>query len=303
MILKTSRPYGFFLNSIKWKLLAIVVLTLLVGYLDDVLYKIFDFDLAIPAFFGTAIILALAFRTNKAYNRWWEAKIIWESIVNSSRTWTRLVLRLIQAPGGSDASERELQEKFIFRQLAWNYILERRLRGKSPLLEGMDKYLDETDLPFLSGIDNYNQGLLFLQSRDLMGVYKQGKLDLFEHIELEEVLGDLETAMGKAERIKKTHFPVLYDILFELSIYIFCALLTYAIRDSTTIFESLFSIVISTLFMMMNEIARDMQDPFEDLPTDTPMLALSHQVERSVLQLLGYSEMPDPIHHGKYFLK
>ena len=95
----------------------------------------------------------------------------------------------------------------------------------------------------------------------------------------------------------------LCDILFELSIYIFCALLTYAIRDSTTIFESLFSIIISTLFMMMNEIARDMQDPFEDLPTDTPMLALSHQVERTVLQLLGYSEMPEPIHQGKFYIK
>jgi putative membrane protein len=302
MILKTSLPYGFFLNAIKWKLLAIVILTLLVGYLDDVLYKIFDFDLAIPAFFGTAIILALAFRTNKAYNRWWEAKMIWESIVNSSRTWTRLVLRLLCAPEGNAVSVRALQEKLIFRQLAWNYILERRLRGKNPLHE-MDTYLDKGDLSFLSGIDNGNQGLIFLQSRDLMRAYKEGQLDIFEHIELEEVLRDLETAMGRAERIKKTHFPVLYDILFEVSIYIFCALLTYAIRDSTTIFESLFSIVITTLFMMMNEIARDMQDPFEDLPTDTPMLALSHQVERSVLQLLGHGEMPKPIHHGKYFIK
>ena len=292
----------FFLNAIKWKLLAIVVLTLLVGYLDDVLYKIFDFDLAIPAFFGTAIILSLAFRTNKAYNRWWEAKIIWESIVNSSRTWTRLVLRLIHTPEGRDGSVRGLQEQLIFRQLAWNYILEKRLRDKNPL-KGMDAYLDEHDLSFLSGIDNGNQGLLFLQSRDLMGAYKQGQLDLFEHVELEEVLRDLETAMGKAERIKKTHFPVLYDILFELSIYIFCVLLTYAIRDSTTIFESLFSIIITTLFMMMNEIARDMQDPFEDLPTDTPMLALSHEVERSVLQLLGRSKMPEPIHHGTYYIK
>ena len=302
MILKKSRPYGFFLNAIKYKILAIVVLTLVVGYLDDVLYTIFDFDLAIPAFFGTAIILALAFRTNKAYNRWWEAKMIWESVVNSSRTWTRLVLRLLQSPEKGGNSVEELKEKMIFRQLAWNYILEKRLRGK-PALQDMEKYLNQEDLSFLSGIDNANQGLLFLQSRDLIAAYKQGNVDLFQHIELEEVLRDLETAMGKAERIKKTHFPVLYDILFELSIYIFSALLTYAIRDSLTVFEATFSIIVTTLFMMMNEIARDMQDPFEDLPTDTPMLALSHEVERSVLQLLGRREMPEPIQQGNYYLK
>ncbi|MDX1333443.1 MAG: bestrophin family ion channel [Robiginitalea sp.] len=302
MILKKSRPYGFFLNAIKYKILAIVVLTLVVGYLDDVLYTIFDFDMAIPAFFGTAIILALAFRTNKAYNRWWEAKMIWESVVNSSRTWTRLVLRLLQSPEKGGNSVEELKEKMIFRQLAWNYILEKRLRGK-PALQDMEKYLNQEDLSFLSGIDNANQGLLFLQSRDLIAAYKQGNVDLFQHIELEEVLRDLETAMGKAERIKKTHFPVLYDILFELSIYIFSALLTYAIRDSLTVFEATFSIIVTTLFMMMNEIARDMQDPFEDLPTDTPMLALSHEVERSVLQLLGRREMPEPIQQGNYYLK
>ncbi len=302
MILKKSRPYGFFFNAIKWKILAIVVLTLVVGYLDDVLYTIFDFDLAIPAFFGTAIILALAFRTNKAYNRWWEAKMIWESIVNSSRTWTRLILRLLQSGEKGGNTVEGLKEKLIFRQLAWNYILERRLRGKPPL-EGMEKYLNQEDLSFLEGIDNATQGLLFLQSRDLIAAYKRGNITLFEHIELEEVLHDLETSMGKAERIKKTHFPVLYDILFDLSIYIFSALLTYAIRDSLTVFEATFSIIITTLFMMMNEIARDMQDPFEDLPTDTPMLSLSHEVERSVLQLLGRSEMPEPIEQGIYYIK
>ncbi len=302
MILKKSRPYGFFLNAIKWKVLTIAVLALVVGYLDDVLYTIFDFDLAIPAFFGTAIILALAFRTNKAYNRWWEAKMIWESIINSTRTWTRLVLRLIQAPEKGGDSVEGLKEKLILRQLAWNYVLEKRLRGKPPL-EGMEKYLDGEDLSFLGGIDNATQGLLFLQSRDLVAAYKNGSFDLFEHIELEEVLRDLETAMGKAERIKKTHFPVLYDIVFELAIYIFCALLTYAIRDSLTVFEAAFAIIISTLFMMMNEIARDMQDPFEDMPTDTPMLALSHEVERSVMQFLGRKELSEPEYEGSFYIK
>ncbi len=302
MLLKNGKPYGFFFNAIKWKVLAVIVLTLAVGYLDDYLYTIFDFDLAIPAFFGTAIVLSLAFRTNKAYNRWWEAKMIWESIINDSRSWTRMVLKFLGNDQTLKESPTERQMHLINRQVAWNYILVNRLREKE-LLKDQEKFLTPSDINFLKGVDNPTQGILFLQSRDLMDEFRHGRLDVYLHVEMEEILRRLEASMGKAERIKKTHFPVLYDYLFEISIYLFCAFLTYAIRDSTTVFEAAFSIIITTLFLMINEIGRDMQDPFEDLPTDTPMLALSHQFERSALQLTGVEEMPEARHHGKYYIK
>ncbi len=301
MILKTSRPYLFFLNSIKWKVLAIVVLAVFVGWADDVLYTIFDFDLAIPAFLGTAIVLVLAFRTNKAYMRWWEAKMIWEEIANNSRSWFRMVLKFMEGQNQAQPEANRLRRHLINRQIAWNYVLTSRLREKPPFRDVAD-YLDQADLAFLEPVDNATQGILFLQSRDLKVALDRGWLGIYTHIELEEILLSLEMAMGKAERIKKTHFPVLYDMLTQVSIFIFCALLTYAIRDSTTVFEAAFAILISTLFLGLDEIARDMQDPFEDLPTDTPMLAISHQIEREALEMLKETEMPQPPTHGSFYL-
>ena len=302
MLLKDGIPYGFFLNAIKWKLLSIALLTLMVGYFDDFLFIYFDFDLSIPAFFGTAIVLTLAFRTNKAYNRWWEAKVAWESIKNSSRSWFRMILKLVGDRKGNLDEEKMLRDIFINRQIAWNYILAARLRKQDPL-SGMEKFLSAKDIGYLSDQDNANIGILFLQSRDLMKTLEMGEIDIYYHVELEEILGDLETALGRAERIKTTEFPVLYDYIIELSIYIFCALLTYAIRDSFTIIEASFSILITSIFVMINEIARNMQDPFEDLPTDTPMQAISHYLERSAAQLRGQTEMPVALHEGKYFIK
>ncbi len=302
MLLKNRIPYGFFLNAIKWKLLAISILSLIVGHFDDNLYEYFDFDLAIPAFFGTAIVLSLAFRTNKAYNRWWEAKMAWESIKNSSRSWFRMILKLVGDRKGNLEEEQMLRDLFIDRQVAWNYILAARLRGKDPLA-GMQKYLSAKDIAYLKGLDNANVGVLSLQSRDLLRTLEMGEIDIYYHVELEEILGDLETALGTAERIKTTDFPVLYDRLFEVSIYLFCALLTYAIKDSFTILEVAFSILITSIFVMINEIARNMQDPFEDLPTDTPMQSISHYLERSAAQLRGQKEMPIAVHEGKYFIK
>src|SRR4051812_26258701 len=41
---------------------------------------------------GAALGIILGFRTNSAYNRWWEARILWGGLVNSSRSLARQIL-------------------------------------------------------------------------------------------------------------------------------------------------------------------------------------------------------------------
>src|SRR5215831_9900091 len=52
--------------------------------------------------FGGVIGVIAGFRNTSAYARWWEARILWGSLVNNSRTFAREVLTLIVAPD-SDA--------------------------------------------------------------------------------------------------------------------------------------------------------------------------------------------------------
>lgn len=64
------------------------VLSIIYAYLIYFLSAEFTLNIppAIPAVLGTAVSLLLGFRTNSAYNRWWEARKIWGAIVNDSRT-------------------------------------------------------------------------------------------------------------------------------------------------------------------------------------------------------------------------
>ena len=71
---------------------------------------------AIPAMLGTALSILLAFRTNSAYDRWWEARKIWGAIVNDSRTFARQVISLFFLPEGADkramtAMQREMRSE------------------------------------------------------------------------------------------------------------------------------------------------------------------------------------------------
>ena len=303
MILKTSRPYFYLLKSIRWQLLTVTVLAVAMGEVDGYLLDTygFDFPIAIPAFMGTAIVFILAFRTNQAYDRWWEARKVWGAIVNDSRSWTRMVINLIEDHPEDREEGVELKRRLINRQVAWNYILAARLRGKDPL-QGMAPYFTRQDFQVLEVVDNPNQAILVMQSHDLKVALDAGRLHGLHHIELEECARHLEASMGKVERIKHTHFPVLYDHMILFSIYIFSVLLSYAIVDRSTWFEASFSIVISGLFLALEKIASDMQDPFEDLPTDTPITDISYTIERGILQMAGETEMPDAPKQGKFYI-
>jgi len=76
-----------------------------------------DIPIAIPTMIGTIISLLLAFKSNQAYDRWWEARIVWGAVVNDSRTLIRQVLTFYKDPDFS-VEASEFKENFAKRQIA-----------------------------------------------------------------------------------------------------------------------------------------------------------------------------------------
>ena len=86
---------------------------------------------------GTVIALLLGFRTNSAYDRWWEARIIWGAIVNDSRTWVRQIKTFVKS------DDTEIFTDMGLRQVSWNYALMRSLRKQDPLTDLIGLIPDE----------------------------------------------------------------------------------------------------------------------------------------------------------------
>ena len=90
MLLKKNIPFQYIFGKIKYKTIGVAIYTIAV----TVLYQIYHFShftipLAVPTLMITVVSLLLAFRSNQAYDRWWEARTIWGAIVNDSRTLSR----------------------------------------------------------------------------------------------------------------------------------------------------------------------------------------------------------------------
>ncbi|HTG55256.1 MAG TPA: bestrophin family ion channel, partial [Niabella sp.] len=166
MLLKKNIPFKYVFGKIKYEIIAIAVYATIIAILYNYSHitKI-TIPLAIPAILGTVISLLLGFRSNQAYDRWWEARHIWGAIVNDSRSLSRQVMSFTYNNYHSEDVET-FRQRVIRRQIGWCYALGRHLR-KQDALKGLDKYISPDELDALQGIENIPSALLDNMGSDL----------------------------------------------------------------------------------------------------------------------------------------
>ncbi|PTS98813.1 hypothetical protein DBR27_14130, partial [Flavobacterium sp. HMWF030] len=90
MLLRKKIPMRYVLGKIKVEIALVLTYTILFEVFHNYFINLpVDIPIAIPTMIGTIISLLLAFKSNQAYDRWWEARIVWGAIVNDSRTLIR----------------------------------------------------------------------------------------------------------------------------------------------------------------------------------------------------------------------
>lgn len=296
MLLNTRIPAKYIFNKVKKELLYVSFISVIVLFISE-RYDHFlpDMPLTVPAFIGTAISVLLSFKLNQSYDRWWEARIIWGSIVNNSRS---LVLQLQAFAGGANA---EAIKRIGYRQIAWCYCLGQSLRKIDPM-DNLDRYVSNTDSEYVATHHNKPLALLQLQTDDIRNLRDTGALDTFAHVQLDETLVRLCAEAGKAERIKSTVFPITYRIFLHFIIYFFVVTLSLALKDLEPYFEVPLLLVLSCAFFLLERTATHMQDPFENRPTDTAVTAIAKTIEINIKQLLREKDVPAPETPNEYYL-
>src|SRR5690349_13045707 len=123
MLLKKNIPFKYVFGKIKYELVVITFYATLVTVLYNTYHlRHISIPISIPTILGTVISLLLGFRSNQAYDRWWEARHVWGAIVNDSRTIARQIMSFIPTDDESGAAN-VFAKQFIRRQIAWCYAL------------------------------------------------------------------------------------------------------------------------------------------------------------------------------------
>ena len=278
MLLNKRISIFTFLKQIKFDITAILIYAIVVGIADQYgfLSKI-EIPIAMSAIIGTALSLLLAFRTAQAYERWWEARIIWGAIVNDSRTLIRQVKQFLPE------KDTKIVQDFAYRQIIWCYVLGESLRKISYSKKVYD-YVKEHKL----SKNNIPNAIINQHSEAL------SKLEIsdFKQIQIDSTLSRLCDSMGKCERIKNTVFPKSYSLLVHFFIYVFATLLPFGLDDIYVLVEIFLTALIPIIFIAIERTAIILQDPFENVTTDIPMTSLAITIEINIKELIGDTDLP-----------
>jgi putative membrane protein len=285
MLLKKNIPWTYILGKIKWEITAVALYAIAFGlWHENLNLHHITIPLSIPAIIGTIISLLLAFRSNQAYDRWWEARIVWGAIVNDSRTLIRQMQSFVNDPEFS-VGVSKITDNFTKRQIFWNYSLGQMLRGQDAL-KNAEKYLSREDLKFVRNHMHVPNALLMLHNRDLKYMLDEGLLNPFQQVEIDRTITRLCDAMGKCERIKNTVFPTTYSLYINFALYLFIVLLPFGLTEHLGSILVLLVILISASFLLVEKMAIHLQDPFENKATDTPMTSLARNIEKDLREMI-----------------
>ncbi|MGE6355108.1 bestrophin family protein [Flavobacterium sp. NPDC079362] len=286
MLLKKRIPMRYVLGKIKVELGLVMTYTILFEIFHHYFINVsVDIPIAIPTMVGTIISLLLAFKSNQAYDRWWEARIIWGSIVNESRTLVRQMLTFYKDPEFS-VEANEFKENFTKRQIAWCYSLGQALRNKDAI-KPIKELISEEEVNFVKNHQNIPNAILLLHARDLRIARKDKRLNAYQQVEIDKTLTRLCDAMGKCERIKNTIFPTTYSMYIRMTLCLFILLLPFGLISLLSWFAIPLITVIAGMFFLIEKMAIHLQDPFENRPTDTPVTTISNTIEKNLMQMLN----------------
>jgi len=285
MLLKEKIPFRYLFGGIKKQILVISLYITLIVAIHYIFKLNVSIPVAVPMILGTVISLLLAFRANQAYDRWWEARVIWGGIVNDSRSWGRQVVTFIDNPY-NDEEKRVFQDIMLNRQIAWAHALGRALRGRKNEKD-LGKWISKEDLQFLARYDSTPMALLELQGRDLKYALDNGWINAYQHVQLDTTLCKFSDHMGKCERIKKTVFPSTYSLYLHWSINLFMMLLPFSLVEFFGWLMIPLVTLIASSFLLIEKMSIHLQDPFENRPTDTPVTSIAETIERDLKQVLN----------------
>lgn len=228
---------------------------------------------------GFAISMLLVFRTNTAYDRWWEGRKLWGSLVNCSRN---LAVKLQAYLPTEDAETRAWFGKMIglFAVELKNHLLREQTRLQ----------LDERPHPELADLDRAKhvptQVVSKLVAR-LTELGKQGVLTDNQQWLLNGEVTALLDICGACERIKNTPIPFSYISFIKKFIVAYTVTLPMGYVFSLS---WLAVPVVTFVFYVLGSlelIAEQIEEPFGDDANDLPMDKLSQMISNNVRDILG----------------
>jgi putative membrane protein len=232
---------------------------------------------------GVTLAIFLGFRNSTSYARFWEARVLWGSLLNETRSLARQALTLVDDPADVRTVTRRLS--------AVVHALRHQLRGTDPRAD-FERLLSEPDRARLAPARFKPAVLTLMVGEWFRQARRDGRLAPVLAPAIEEHLARLTEAFGGCERLANTPIPFTYAIIIHRTIYIYCLLLPFGLIDSLGAMTPVIVVFIAYTFFALEALGAEIEEPFGTAPNDLALDALSWSIEASLCELVGDEQVP-----------
>ena len=234
--------------------------------------------IAIHSLIGFVLGLLLVFRTNTAYDRWWEGRKLLGALVNTSRN---LALKVDTFLPKGDSTQRAFFAKMISN---YCYAMKNHLRDKKIAAElELDDDLTDKEVNESDHLPNQIAGKIFTQTKAMY----DGKIITDNiYITIDDQVKQYTDIIGGCERIKKTPIPFSYNIFLKKFIFIYTMTLPVGLATTFEYWSIPISLFVLYILVSLELLAEEIEDPFGEDTNDLPVADICATIKRNVKEIL-----------------
>lgn len=238
--------------------------------------------------FNISLPLLLVFRTNTAYQKFWEARTLWGELVNVTRNLTRDVCIIIHAESSIDRQKKE-NILLLIASLAIAIKLHLRaepVNGELASLMSKARYFrlkyhtNHPPLQIAFWIGNYFQSQ-----------YQHNGLDVYQLTKLHRSVDKMVDILGGCERILKTPQPIIYTLVLRKLIIVHCLLIPLEIVNDCHGFTGLIMTFVSLVLFGLEQIGSQLEQPFAHNPSTLPLDLICKTILFNVQELIEFTNL------------
>jgi ion channel-forming bestrophin family protein len=226
--------------------------------------------------------LLLVFRTNTAYERFWEGRKIWGTVVNNVRNLARQIWVSVE-----EITPEDKEHKITALHLLVAFAVATKLHLRSEAVNSELKELMHDDKFLqLKIMNNPPIEVAFWIGDYLQYQYRRNCINSYQLTALQELLNGMVDCLGACERILKTPIPLAYSIHLKQLLLLYCILLPFQLVESLQWWTGAMVSLVSFTLFGIEAIGLEIENPFGYDANDLPLDAICSTMKRNIDDLI-----------------
>lgn len=229
--------------------------------------------------------LLLVFRTNTAYERFWEGRKAWGTLVNTVRNFARQIWVAVAEKRPEDA---EAKKETLRLLVAFAVATKLHLR-KENLNEELSALMSSERFEKLKEMNHPPLEIAFWIGDYLQGQHNKRRVSIYQLSDMFKLLDTMVDVLGACERILKTPIPMAYAIHLKQLLLIYSLALPFQLVNDLSFWTGPVVALISFTLFGIEEIGLEIENPFGYDNNDLPLDAICATMQRNIEDLIFLS--------------